>query len=81
MKFPAFALLIAALMALLLPTRAAHAQENALAEVRAAAKAAPADLAAQTALAHALIEAGRLKEAEAQMKTVVRLSQGSIEGM
>ena len=81
MKFPAFALLIAALLALLLATRSAHAQETALAEVRAAAKAAPADLAAQTALGHALIEAGRLKEAEAQMKTVVRLSQGSIEGL
>ena len=60
---------------------AVAAQETALAEVRAAAKAAPSDLAAQTALGHALIEAGKLKEAEAQMKTVVRLSQGSVEGL
>src|SRR5690349_11494627 len=59
----------------------AAAQETALAELRAAAKAAPTDLAAQTALGHGLIEAGKLKEAEAQMKTVVRLSQGSVEGL
>jgi tetratricopeptide (TPR) repeat protein len=82
-NFRAFPLLIAGLVAVHggLDATAARAQENALPEVRAAAKAAPTDLAAQTALGHALIEAGRLREAEAQMKTVVRLSQGSVEGL
>lgn len=82
-KFPVLVLLCGGLVAGFAGALAApaRAQETALAEVRAAAKAAPSDLNAQTALGHALIEAGRLKEAEAQMKTVVRLSQGSIEGL
>jgi tetratricopeptide (TPR) repeat protein len=59
----------------------AMAQETALPALRAAAQAAPADLAAQSALGRALIEAGRLNEAEAQMKTVERLGNGSIEAL
>jgi len=59
----------------------ALAQESALGELRAAAKQSPNDLNAQIALGRGLIEAGRLPEAEAQMKTVVRLTQGSVEGL
>ena len=59
----------------------ALAQETALPELRAAAKAAPGDLGAQSALGRGLIEAGRLSEAEAQMKVVERLGGGSIEAL
>ena len=62
-------------------TQLALAQETALPALREAAKNAPGDLGAQIALGRALIEARRLTEAEAQMNTVVRLSQGSIEGL
>jgi tetratricopeptide (TPR) repeat protein len=75
-KFPALTLLIGLLLANL-----AQAQETALPELRAAASHAPTDLPAQIALGRALIEAGRLKDAEAQMAVVVRLSKGSIEGL
>jgi superkiller protein 3 len=57
------------------------AQETALPGLREAAKQAPSDVGAQIALGRALVEAGRLKEAEAQMATVVRLSKGSVEGL
>lgn len=57
------------------------AQETALPELRQAANSAPSDMAAQIALGRALIEAGRLDEAEAQMKGVVKLGQGSIEAL
>ncbi len=59
----------------------AHAQETALPALREAARQAPSDLSAQRALGRALIAAGRLKEAAAQMAIVERLSKGSIEGM
>jgi tetratricopeptide (TPR) repeat protein len=59
----------------------ALAQETALPALREAAKQAPIDVAAQTALGRALIEAGRLPEADAQMAVVVRLSKGSIESL
>lgn len=60
-------------------TAPALAQETALPELRAAAKQAPSDLEAQIALGRALIKAGRLAEAETQMRIAVRLSKGSIE--
>ncbi len=62
-----------------LATHSALAQETALPALRDAARAAPSDVAAQIALGRALIEAGHLSEAEAQMKTAVRLAPGSIE--
>jgi len=69
------------LVAALLVPHSTWAQESALGELRDAARAAPADPAAQLALGHALIEADRLPEAEAQMKTVVRLGKSSIESL
>jgi tetratricopeptide (TPR) repeat protein len=59
----------------------ALAQETALPALREAAKNAPNDVAAQIALGRALIEAGRLPEADSQMAAVVRLSKGSIESL
>jgi tetratricopeptide (TPR) repeat protein len=59
----------------------ALAQETALPGLREAARVAPSDVQAQIALGRALIEAGRLAEAEAQMKTVVKLDKGSIEAL
>lgn len=76
MKIPALTLLSWVLVA-----NAAFAQETALPALREAAKQAPSDVAAQTALGRALIEAGRLPEADAQMALVVRLSKGSIESL
>jgi tetratricopeptide (TPR) repeat protein len=67
------------IMAGVLVTSPALAQETALAELRTAARAAPGDVAAQTALGRALIEAGRLGEAETQMNLAVRASKGAIE--
>jgi len=74
------ALSTAALSSAAAPPRA-RAQENVLAERRAAAKAAPNDVAAQTALGRALIEAGHLPEAEAQMRAASRLAKGTIESL
>jgi tetratricopeptide (TPR) repeat protein len=68
-------------MAGVLAAHPALAQETALSELGDAARAAPNDLAAQVALGRALIEAGRLSEAEAQMKSAVRAGNGSIEAL
>jgi tetratricopeptide (TPR) repeat protein len=68
-------------MAGVLAAHSALAQETALSELRDAARAAPADVTAQIALGRALIEAGRLSEAEAQMKSAVRAGNGSIEAL
>jgi tetratricopeptide (TPR) repeat protein len=57
------------------------AQESALPALRQAAKAAPADAAAQAALGRAMIEAGRLKDAEAQLRLASKLAKGSIESL
>ena len=57
------------------------AQESALPALRQAAKAAPADAAAQAALGRAMIEAGRLKEAEAQLRSASKLAKDSIESL
>lgn len=66
-------------MALLLLAGGASAQEDALAGLRQAAKSAPNDLEAQLSLGRGLIRAGRLAEAEAQMRVAARLGKGSIE--
>lgn len=66
---------------ILLPSPRLFAQETALPALRQAARSAPTDLAAQIALGRALIESGRLDEAEAQMKSVVKLGKGSIEAL
>jgi tetratricopeptide (TPR) repeat protein len=64
-----------------LPAQVALAQATALPALREAAKRAPSDVEAQRALGRALIAAGMLPEAEAQMNTVVRLSKGSVESL
>jgi len=69
------------MMVLCLGARVALAQEGALPALREAAKQAPASLDAQAALGRALVKAGRMKEAEAQMAVVSRLAKGSVEGM
>ncbi|MDD9933837.1 MAG: tetratricopeptide repeat protein [Myxococcales bacterium] len=73
------------LASLAAPASLATAQETTVAGLRQAAKAAPRDVGAQVALGRALIEAGRLKEAEAVMKRAARLDKGSLptlfEGM
>src|SRR5258706_11954084 len=68
-------------MAGLLWAGSAWAQETVLPELREAAKKAPTDVGVQVALGRALIEAGRMPEAEAQMRAAVRLSKSSIETM
>ena len=65
----------------LLTAGSAAAQEGALPALRQAAKNAPSDAAAQTALGRALIEAGRLKEAEAPLRAASKLAQGSVESL
>lgn len=67
-------------LALLIPS-SALAQEGALPALRAAAKSAPTDAAAHAALGRAMIEAGRLKEADAQLRNASRLAKGSIESL
>jgi tetratricopeptide (TPR) repeat protein len=69
------------LVAGLLSAASASAQEGALPALREAAKQSPNDAGAQVALGRALIKAGRLTEAEAQMRIAVRLSKGSIESL
>lgn len=61
------------------PAPSAHAQEPALAELRAAAARAPADVDAQLALGHALIRAGHLDAARGAMQRAVQASHGKIE--
>jgi tetratricopeptide (TPR) repeat protein len=61
--------------------QAAAAQETALPGLREAARQAPNDAAAQQALGRALIEAGRLPEAETAMNAGVRLAKGSVESL
>lgn len=58
---------------------AASAQESKLPTAKEAAAKAPKDAAAQVAYGRALIAAGRLREAEAQMALVVKLGAGSVE--
>jgi tetratricopeptide (TPR) repeat protein len=65
----------------LLSADVAIAQESALPGLREAAKRSPNDAAAQVALGRALIEAGRLPEAETAMNAAVRISKGSIESL
>ncbi|MFI5308142.1 MAG: tetratricopeptide repeat protein [Polyangiales bacterium] len=69
------------LLALSLLARSALAQEGALPALKEAAKQAPSSLEAQAALGRALVKAGRLKEADAQMAVIARLSKGSIEAL
>lgn len=57
----------------------AAAQESKLPAAKEAAARAPQDAALQTAYGRALIAAGRLREAEAQMGIVVKLGGGSVE--
>jgi tetratricopeptide (TPR) repeat protein len=73
--------LLVSTLALALGTPVALAQEGAVPALQQAAKAAPNDAAAQAALGRALIEAGRLKEADAQLRTASRLAKGSIESL
>ena len=61
--------------------RIAAAQETALTELRAAAQPHRATWPPRARSGARLIEAGRLSEAEAQMKVVERLGKGSIEAL
>lgn len=65
----------------LLTASSSAAQEGALPALRQAAKSAPADAATQAALGRALLEAGHLKEAEAQLRSASKLAKGSVESL
>ncbi len=56
----------------------AGAQEAAVKSLRSAARAAPKDAAAQTALGRALVRAGRLAEAERYLRAAARLQRQSL---
>ena len=68
---PAFAACL-----LLLAHAPATAQESALEGLRSAARAAPRDYDAQLALGRAMLEAGRYREAQAQLQRASRLRRG-----
>jgi tetratricopeptide (TPR) repeat protein len=57
----------------------AWAQETELKELRAQARSAPRDAEVQAKLGHALLEAGRWKEAERQLQAAARLKRNSPE--
>lgn len=61
---------------LLLAPMSASAQESALEPLRSAAREAPRDYDAQLALGRALLEAGRYREAHAQLQRASRLRRG-----
>ncbi|MBN1653879.1 MAG: tetratricopeptide repeat protein [Deltaproteobacteria bacterium] len=67
-----------ATIALLVTTRALG-QETVLKQLKAEARSAPRDVAAQSALGQALLKAGRWKEAEQQLEKVARLRGNAIE--